>query len=78
MLLRARDLSHSDTLALTQEFLAQMLGVQRTAVSVVANTLPRAGMIRYRRGRIDIVNLTRCRKALASATKQSKRITTGW
>jgi CRP-like cAMP-binding protein len=56
-LLRARDLSHSDTLAFTQEFLAEMLGVQRTSVSVVANTLQEAGMIRYRRGRIDIVNL---------------------
>jgi CRP-like cAMP-binding protein len=38
-LLRSRDLSGSDTLALTQEFLAQMLGVQRSSVSLVANTL---------------------------------------
>jgi CRP-like cAMP-binding protein len=61
-LLRARDLSHSDTLALTQEFLAQMLGVQRTSVSAVANALQHAGMIRYRRGRIDIVDLDAVRE----------------
>jgi Crp-like helix-turn-helix domain len=37
-LLRARDLSQSDTLPFTQEFLAEMLGVRRTSVSVVAHT----------------------------------------
>ncbi len=56
-LLRARDLSGSDALPLTQEFLAQMLGVERSSVSLVANTLQQAGLIRYRRGHIDIVNL---------------------
>jgi hypothetical protein len=55
--LRSRDLSGSDTLALTQEFLAQMLGVQRSSVSFVANTLQQAGLIRYSRGRIEIINL---------------------
>ena len=34
-LLRARDLSRSDSISLTQEFLAQMLGVQRSSVSSV-------------------------------------------
>ncbi len=56
-LLRSRDLSGSDKLELTQEFLAQMLGVQRSSVSIVANTLQQAGLIRYRRGRIEITNL---------------------
>jgi Mn-dependent DtxR family transcriptional regulator len=31
----------------TQEFLAEMLGVRRTSVSVVAHTLQQAGMIKY-------------------------------
>jgi CRP-like cAMP-binding protein len=53
-LLRARDLSQSDTLPFTQEFLAEMLGVRRTSVSVVANTLQRAGFLKYARGRIQI------------------------
>lgn len=56
-LLRARDLSGSDMLSLTQEFLAQMLGVQRSSVSPVAHTLQQAGLIRYSRGRIEILNL---------------------
>src|SRR5581483_4219117 len=44
-LLRARDLSRSDTLHFTQEVLAEMLGVRRTSVTTVAHTLQRAGMI---------------------------------
>jgi CRP-like cAMP-binding protein len=55
-LLRMRDLSGSDTLRLTQEFLAQMLGVQRNSVSIVAHTLQQAGVIRYRRGTIEIAD----------------------
>ncbi len=62
-LLRSRDLSGSDTLNLTQEFLAQMLGVRRSSVSLVANTLQHAGLIRYRRGRIEITNLDGLREA---------------
>jgi hypothetical protein len=56
-LLRSRDLSGSDTLLLTQDFLAQMLGVQRSSVSPAANTLQSAGLIRYSRGRVEIANL---------------------
>ena len=56
-LLRARDLANSDTLMFTQEFLAEMLGVRRTSITVVALTLQRAGMIRYTRGKIEILNV---------------------
>jgi len=56
-MLRARDLSGSETLPFTQEFLAEMLGVRRTSVSLVAHTLQQAGMIKYARGRIQIINL---------------------
>lgn len=55
-LLRMRDLSGNDTLPLTQEFLAQMIGVRRNSVSLVANTLQKAGFIRYRRGHIEITD----------------------
>jgi Crp-like helix-turn-helix protein len=34
-----------------------MLGVRRTSVSTVANTLQKAGLIRYRRGHIRLVDL---------------------
>jgi len=54
-LLRMRDLTQSNDLKLTQEFLAQMLGVRRTSVSLVAGTLQKAGLINYRRGNIHLV-----------------------
>jgi CRP-like cAMP-binding protein len=55
-LLRMHDLVGVD-LPLTQELLAQMMGVRRTSVTDVAGDLQRAGMITYSRGRIHIVNL---------------------
>lgn len=56
-LLRSRDLSQSDRLLFTQEFLAEMLSVRRTSVTDVAHTLQRAGIIKYTRGKIQITNL---------------------
>jgi CRP-like cAMP-binding protein len=56
-LLRARDLAGSDDLMFTQEFLAEMLGVRRTSITVVAHTLQQAGMIKYSRGKIHILNV---------------------
>ena len=56
-LLRMRDLAGDDELTLTQEFLAQMLGVRRTSVSVVAGTLQKAGFIKYRRGNIRLLDI---------------------
>jgi hypothetical protein len=56
-LLRMRDLTQSNDLKLTQEFLAQMLGVRRTSVSLVAGTLQRAGLIKYTRGNIHLVDI---------------------
>jgi CRP-like cAMP-binding protein len=61
-LLRMRDLAGSDDLTLTQEFLAQMLGVRRPSVSVVANTLQKAGLIRYRRGHIRLLDVKGLRR----------------
>jgi CRP-like cAMP-binding protein len=62
-LLRARDLSGSDTLNFTQEFLAEMLGVRRTSVTVVARTLQSAGMVKYARGKIQITDVEALREA---------------
>ena len=56
-LLRCADLLRRQDIQLTQEFLAQMLGVRRTSVSIVANTLQQAGLIRYSRGHIRVLNL---------------------
>src|SRR5438876_9612779 len=56
-LLRIRDLTGSDDMKLTQEFLAQMLGVRRTSVSLIAGTLQKAGFIKYRRGHITLLDM---------------------
>jgi CRP-like cAMP-binding protein len=55
-LLTSADRMESESLNLTQEFLAQMLGVQRSTVTVAAGDLQRAGMIGYSRGKIHIVD----------------------
>ena len=55
-LLTCHDRISSDTIALTQEFLADMLGVQRTTVTAVARGLQEKGAIRYRRGVVDIID----------------------
>jgi CRP-like cAMP-binding protein len=55
-LLSCDDRIDAPTVALTQEFLADMLGVQRTTVTVVARALQAGGLIRYRRGVVDIVD----------------------
>jgi CRP-like cAMP-binding protein len=58
-LLIMRNNSKSDTMQLTQEFLSHMLGVQRTSIGFVAGTLQTAGIIRYRRGRLEILDIER-------------------
>lgn len=55
-LLVSRDRTHTDTLQLTQEFLSQMIGAPRTRVTMVAHDLQRAGLIRYSRGKITILD----------------------
>jgi CRP-like cAMP-binding protein len=56
-LLRARDLARSHELQFTQEYLAEMLCVRRTSVTVVAHTLQQAGFIQYKRGKIQLINI---------------------
>jgi CRP-like cAMP-binding protein len=55
-LLSAGDRTQSDSLHLTQEFLAQMLGSRRSTVTVSAGNLQREGLIDYTRGRVRIVD----------------------
>lgn len=62
-LLRCRDLTDSDSLALTQEFVSQMLGVRRSSVSLTAGTLQHAGFVRYSRGHIRILDVGGLREA---------------
>jgi CRP-like cAMP-binding protein len=55
-LLMTHDRMQSDEFLLTQEFLAMMLGVQRTGVTTAAGGLQRAGLIRYTRGNVTIID----------------------
>jgi CRP-like cAMP-binding protein len=58
-LLIAQDLVNSDSLNLTQESISHALGVPRTGVTMAAVNLQRAGLIRYSRGKIVILDRTR-------------------
>jgi len=55
-LLMSQDRVGSDEFMITQEFLAQMLGARRSTVSVSAGILQRAGLIRYTRGHVTIID----------------------
>jgi CRP-like cAMP-binding protein len=55
-LLVTRDRVDSDSFHLTQELISHMLGTPRTVVTVAANKLQDAGLIRYKRGSITILN----------------------
>ena len=55
-LLTASDRTESESLQLTQEFLAQMLGSRRSTVTVAAGQLQREGLIVYTRGKVRIVD----------------------
>ena len=62
-LLRMHDLAGEDRLHLTQDCLAQMIGVQRNSVSTVAHALQESGIIRYSRGNIEITDLKALKEA---------------
>ncbi len=55
-LLMADDRIGSGEISLTQEFAAQMLGVRRAGVTVVAGTLSAAGLISYGRGHVTVLD----------------------
>jgi CRP-like cAMP-binding protein len=55
-LLMCHDRVASDQINLTQEFIAEMLGTRRATVNVGAVHLQSAGLIKYNRGRIQILD----------------------
>jgi CRP-like cAMP-binding protein len=57
-LLQSADRAASDTVTLTQELLAEMLGVRRTSVTEVAGKMQHEGVITYSRGVIRILDRT--------------------
>jgi CRP-like cAMP-binding protein len=77
-LLLGLDRSSSDELAMTQEGAAGLLGVRREGVTAAARKLQGAGIIRYRRGRICVLDRTRLEQraceCYASARKEHERL----
>jgi CRP-like cAMP-binding protein len=68
-LLMGHDRRDSDTFALKQELLAKMLGVCRPTATVAAGALQRAGLIRYSRGVLTVLD----RPGLAMASCECYR-----
>jgi CRP-like cAMP-binding protein len=65
-LLLTHDRAHSDHFRLTHQYLAGMLGVQRSAVTIAAGALQRKKLIRYVRGKIEILDRPRLEAASCS------------
>ncbi len=57
-LLMSQDRAHSSHFEMTHEFLACMLGVRRSGVSLAAAVLQKAGLIRYSRGELTVLDRT--------------------
>ena len=55
-IIQVRDRVGDDVLRLTHDFVAQMLAVRRPTVTLIAQELQNAGLIRYRRGEITILD----------------------
>ncbi len=55
-LLICSDRAHSTSFAMSQEFLAEMLGTRRTTVTMAAIVLKNAGLIAYSRGKMNILD----------------------
>jgi hypothetical protein len=69
-LLIARDRVKTDTLHMTHEIIANLLGIPRTGITLAAGTLQTAGFIRYSRGKIVILD----RQGLESASCECYKI----
>lgn len=73
-LLMTRDRLSTTTFETTQEFLAQMLGVTRPSVSLVATELQRHGLISYRRGVVRLLDLKGLNTAACSCYAKIRRL----
>jgi Mn-dependent DtxR family transcriptional regulator len=63
----------TDELAMTQELLAALLGVRREGVTAAALKLQQAGVIRYRRGHIDVLDRTRLEQRTCECYAPAKK-----
>ncbi len=77
-ILMSQDRIGSDSLPLTQEFLAQMLGTRRASVTVAAGILQKKGMIAYTRGSVRILNREKLERAACDCYGIVQRQLTEW
>ncbi len=73
-LLMAQDRVNSETLNFTQEFLAMMLGAQRTTVTMVAGGLQRRSLIEYSRGKVRILDREKLEAAACDCYQVTKHL----
>jgi CRP-like cAMP-binding protein len=64
--------THSQQLSLTHDQLAHMLGVRRVSISLAAAKLKEQGILNYKRGTIDILDLARLVKLADHSTHAGK------
>ena len=69
-LLMTHDRLGGDELNLTQQILAEMLGVRRASVTTAAGVLQTAGLVKYRRGKVTVLD----RKGLEAASCECYRV----
>jgi CRP-like cAMP-binding protein len=74
-LLHARDAVGSDTLQLTQQFLSQIAGVQRTSVNLVLGTLQADGLLSVQRGRVHLRHVERLQRLSCCCYAAARRLT---
>jgi CRP-like cAMP-binding protein len=77
-LLMSADRVKSNSLMLTQELLANMLGTRRSSVTVAAGMLEKAGLVSNSRGRVDIVDRTRLEEAACDCYKMMRSQRAEW
>jgi CRP-like cAMP-binding protein len=71
-LLRCHDRVEGDVIHLTQEYLATMLGAQRTTVNEAAQSLQTAGAIRYSRGKLTVLDRDRLERSACECYQVTK------
>jgi CRP-like cAMP-binding protein len=73
-LLMTRDRLGSDEFLLTQDFLAHMLGPRRVGVTAAARALRQRNLIKYNRGKIQILNAKGLEAAACSCYQIVKKV----
>ncbi|MGD0415744.1 MAG: Crp/Fnr family transcriptional regulator [Terriglobales bacterium] len=77
-LLMSADRIESNSVPLTQELIAQMLGTRRSSVTVAAGTLQKAGLITYTRGDVKITNRQKLEEAACDCYQIMRRQIEEW